>query len=337
MADANNPWRSPLDDSYWQALLAEEDKSIPVEAWEKQGDVPADDIAAALSSSTEPEPAKEAPTSIYDRDWETAARAFERGETIALAVFAYNRGGLLVRYGSLQGFVPASQLNQLPKHIDNEARKVELAQRVGETLSLRIIELNKERNRLIFSERAAQKAGEEQPELKSLVAGDVCAGRVTSVCGFGAFVDLGEIEGLIHISELSWGRVTHPADILEVGQELQVYVLGIEQDQHRVALSLKRLKPNPWSTVEEKYEVGEIVEGVITNVVNFGAFARIEDGLEGLIHISELAEGNFLHPRNVVGEGDRVKVKILNIDSRNHRLGLSMRQARQGMNHRGAP
>jgi small subunit ribosomal protein S1 len=149
---------------------------------------------------------------------------------------------------------------------------------------------------------------------------------VTNLCSFGAFVNLGGLEGLIHVSELSWGRVDHPSDVLEPNQLVKVYVLNIDRERGRVGLSLKRLLPDPWQTVEERYSVGQTVEGVVTHVVNFGAFARIEEGLEGLIHVSELAEGDFLHPRNVVQEGDTVTARVLNIDSARRRMGLSLRR-----------
>jgi len=173
--------------------------------------------------------------------------------------------------------------------------------------------------------------GQRADILSNLEAGTVCEGVVTNLCDFGAFVDLGGIEGLIHISELSWGRVNHPRDVLSSGQHVKAYIMSVEPSEERIALSLKRLQPDPWQTVEERYNVGQIVEGVVTNVVDFGAFACIEEGLEGLIHISELAEGQFLHPRNVVAEGERIQARILNIDGRARRLGLSLRHL-QGEN-----
>jgi small subunit ribosomal protein S1 len=264
-------------------------------------------------------------------DWQQAAGFFESKERIELPVIGYNRGGLLVQFGHIQGFVPASQLIELPRELNSHARQSELARHVGNRLCLQVIEIDRSRNRLIFSERAATYAPEVSAILESLGEGDVCQGRVTSLCGFGAFVDLGGVEGLIHISELSWGRVNHPADVVRPGDEVEVYVMGIEAEQQRVALSLKRLKPDPWTLVDERYEVGQIIDAEVTNVVSFGAFARVDEGLEGLIHISELAEGNFLHPRNVVKEGQKIQACILNIDSANHRLGLSLRQVH---NHR---
>jgi small subunit ribosomal protein S1 len=150
---------------------------------------------------------------------------------------------------------------------------------------------------------------------------------VTNLTSFGAFVDLGGVEGLVHVSELSWDRVRHPRDVLHPGQNVEVCVLGVNQEEGRIALSLKRLRPNPWMDAESRYYEGQLIEGQVTNVVSFGAFVRLEEGLEGLIHVSELAEGNFLHPRNVIREGDLVRVRVLNIDSYNQRLGLSLRQA----------
>jgi small subunit ribosomal protein S1 len=167
--------------------------------------------------------------------------------------------------------------------------------------------------------------GERADILVRLRAGDTVRGQVTNLCDFGAFIDLGGLEGLIHISELSWGRVGHPADLLQRGEEVEAYVLEVNRDAGRIALSLKRMYPDPWETVNARYQIGETVEGVITNVVDFGAFARIEEGLEGLIHVSELAEGHFLHPRNVVIEGQQIRARILSIDGQSRRLGLSLR------------
>jgi len=180
---------------------------------------------------------------------------------------------------------------------------------------------------LILSERAAQvEPGARADVLTRIRPGDTCTGQVTNLCDFGVFVDLGGLEGLIHISELSWGRVSHPRDVVKRGDTVTVHVLQVDPEQGRIALSLKRMRPDPWKTVEERYQVGQMVEGVITNVVDFGAFACIEEGLEGLIHVSELAEGHFLHPRNVVREGETVRARILNIDGSARRLGLSLRR-----------
>ena len=257
-----------------------------------------------------------------DAAWEEATRVFRNGETVSGIVTGWNRGGLLVRWGALQGFIPISQLGAIPQFEDGDSRDEKLARWVGEELDLRIIELDRNRNRLVFSERATAwgpKDGEQVFE--EIVPGETRRGRVSNLCDFGAFVDLGGVDGLVHISELSWGRVTHPRDLLSIGQEVQVCVLGIDGDNHRIALSLKRLQPNPWATVEERFYVGQITRATITNVVDFGAFAQIEEGLEGLVHRSEL-HTKVAHPSEVLNVGDQVLVRILGIDSAKHRLGL---------------
>jgi small subunit ribosomal protein S1 len=158
---------------------------------------------------------------------------------------------------------------------------------------------------------------------------------VTNITRFGVFVDLGGVEGLIHVSELSWGRVGHPADVVECGDEVEVQVLSVDREQGRVALSLKELMPDPWEQVEERYEVGDVVEGTVTNVVKFGAFIGIENGLEGLIHVSELGDGSFLHPRSVVREGEMVRVRVIHIDAAARRMGLSLRKVSQSPSEEG--
>jgi small subunit ribosomal protein S1 len=313
----------PIDEGYWASLLRDGETAKGGQApgsdpgaWDSIGRALGTD--AAILGSHSP---------FLDLDWELAQETYASDQTIALEAVGYNRGGLLVSWNSLRGFVPASQLVDFPIDVDDTRRRDELAGRIGEHLHLRIIELAPESNRLILSERAAQvEPGKRTEVLSELKPGDMCRGIVTNLCDFGAFIDLGGIEGLIHISELSWGRVGHPRDVLESGQEVEVAVLSVDQDEERVALSLKRLQPDPWESVDERYHIGQIVEGVITNVVDFGAFACIEEGLEGLIHVSELAEGQFLHPRNVVSEGERIRACILNIDGQARRLGLSLRR-----------
>jgi small subunit ribosomal protein S1 len=313
----------PPDEGYWEALLKEGEliaeggtprqKKLQWENLDLDGD---QGLELQQNSSNGSQ-----------ADWDQVQQVFGTDTTVELRVIGYNRGGLLVEWSSLRGFIPASQLVDFPVMADSRSRREALASRVGQLLRLRVIELDSIQNRLILSERAAQvQPGTRASVLSTIAPGDRCLGLVTNLCDFGVFVDLGGLEGLIHISELSWGRVGHPRDILTRGEQIQVYVMQVDQDQGRVALSLKRLRPDPWQTVETRYSVGQIVEGVITNVVDFGAFACIEEGLEGLIHVSELAEGHFLHPRNVVHEGDRVRAKILNIDGHARRLGLSLRR-----------
>lgn len=299
----------PVDEGYWSSLLNDEEPK-------------------ARTVSPPHEPSHIANLHGDPADWQELARVQHADETLELLVIGYNRGGLLVEWRSLRGFVPASQLVEFPVQASEQVRRSAMAEYIGRVLALRIIELNPERNRLILSERAAQaRPGGREAILNRLQAGMIVRGVVTNLTDFGAFLDLGGLEGLIHISELSWGRVSHPSAILERGQEVEALVLEVDRAAGRIALSAKRLRPDPWRTVEERYTVGSIVDVVITNVVDFGAFASLEEGLEGLIHISELAEGHFLHPRNVVSEGQAVRARILSIDGRARRMGLSLRFA----------
>jgi small subunit ribosomal protein S1 len=312
-----------LDEGYWTALLHEGEFSLaaPTEAdAEKRNGI--DSQIFAKESNYDAEEAHNA----IEQDWSEIQRITQNDEVIEVPVVGYNRGGLLVEWRTLRGFVPASQLLDFPSTSNPTVRRAALMAYIGQILPLRVIELSSEKNRLILSERAARvQAGERADILHRLQPGDIASGLVTNLCDFGAFVDLGGLEGLIHISELSWGRVGHPADALERGQQIQVYILEVDRAGGRIALSIKRLRPDPWETVQNRYKIGEMVEGVITNVVDFGAFACIEEGLEGLIHVSELAEGHFLHPRNVVNEGQRVRARILTIDGTGRRLGLTLR------------
>lgn len=314
----------PLEEGYWSALLQEgEFAEVAANGHESDhGKVSIPFISMGMDATTH---LNGQPASA-EHDWQDISLIMHDDDVVELPVIGYNRGGLLVEWRSLHGFVPASQLVDFPATANGIARRNALMDMVGQKLQLRVIELNHEQNRLILSERAARvRPGERADILRRLKPGDSISGTVTNLCDFGAFVDLGGLEGLIHISELSWGRVGHPADMLDRGQEIRVHVLDIDREAGRIALSLKRLHPDPWATVSERYCVGQVVEGTITNVVDFGAFACIEDGLEGLIHVSELAEGHFLHPRNVVNEGQQVTARVLSIDSHARRLGLSLR------------
>lgn len=325
-----SPNRPALHSSDWSPVTAETEDESVVDQEEIEEEIGSEhDEEGVLSSwnlQTNQAGTEEPPE--LDESWDRACEYFSEGRSITCLVTGWNRGGLLVRWGELQGFVPTSQLKEVLSFIDDSDRETQLARRVGEELQLRVIELDPERNRLVLSERALMWNAQEGTRLlESLNPGDVRQGRVSNLCNFGAFVDLGGVDGLIHISELAWRRVSHPREVLEIGQELDVYVLDVDQERRRVALSLKRLRDDPWLTVGQEYRVGQIVQGTITNVVSFGAFARIEDGLEGLIHISELGEGNFIHPRNVVQEGDMVSLRVLRVDSTSRRIGLSLRLA----------
>jgi small subunit ribosomal protein S1 len=306
------------DEGYWQAVL-------------QQGEW-ADGTAPRIVLPVDPALRLEA-TDEGDADWDDLEELYDAGTVVNLPIVGYNRGGLLVAYNEARGFIPASHLVGFPGYLGEEERRHELARRVGSEIAVRVIELDCDCHRLVFSERAASgEAARKQQLFGEIKAGDVREGYVTNVCDFGVFVDLGGIEGLMHISEISWGRVGHPGDVLTSGQSVHVYVMSVDPQQGRIALSLKRLTPDPWASVEERYKVGEIVEGRVTNVVNFGAFVCLEEGLEGLIHISQLAEGSFLHPRNVVREGEMVRARILSIDGAQRRLALSLREPGTGGN-----
>ncbi len=263
-------------------------------------------------------------------DWREAERYLTEGKTYEGTVTDHNKGGLIVPFGQIRGFVPASQLVELGGKQSQESRMEKLAKMEGVRLQLKVVEVNSHRRRLILSERAALKEVRERKKeelLEELQEGEIRTGKVSNLCDFGAFIDLGGADGLIHVSELSWQRVNHPREVLEVGQEVEVYVLRVDREKKRIGLSLRRLRPNPWTLVGEKFHVGEIVEGTITNVVEFGAFVRIDEGIEGLIHISELSDEPLNHPREVVKEGDVVLLKILSIDEARQRIGLSLKRA----------
>jgi small subunit ribosomal protein S1 len=269
-----------------------------------------------------------------EKNWNQAEVLHKSEETVELEVVASNRGGLIVCVGTVRGFVPASQLDPsrcIPRISDPDCSKC-LASLVTSRLKLQIIEVDKERNRLILSERAVlAKLQEKEAEqlLKSLRKGEVRTGRVTNLTNFGAFVDLGGLDGLLHLSEMSWYPVGHPSDRLKIGQEIQVKVLNVDSERRQVALSTKRLEPDPWITVGERYEVGQAVEGQITRLTKWGAFARIvgDEAIEGLIHISELSEEPIDHPRDVVQSGEIHPLRILRVEPERHRLGLSLKQA----------
>lgn len=312
---SSSPHPASVDESYWQAILHEGElaagEALP--QWIKRSNHTNDGETA---SDGNPE----------SQDWERAERLLAEAQCCELPIVGYNRGGLLVRFSNLTGFVPSSHLMGFPVYAQPQQREQALERRVGTTARFTVIELDRFHNRLILSERAALDGKNQQELLARIKVGDVLSGRVSNLRRFGAFVDLGGFEGLIHVSELSWGRVNHPADVVQPGDEVRVAVLDVNLAERKVQLSLKRLLPDPWQDVTRRYFVGQTVRGEVTNVVSFGAFVRVEEGVEGLIHISELAEGNFLHPRNVVCEGQWVEARVLNIDPINRRIGLSLRQ-----------
>ena len=265
-----------------------------------------------------------------ERGWHVLQERFESGETFEGHVTGYNRGGLLVNVEGVNAFVPLSQLTGVRPDRDDTGGGT-LAEAVGKTLRLKVIEINRRRNRVILSERAAlQEWRTQQKErlIQELREGDIRRGRISSVRSFGVFVDLGGADGLAHLSELSWDRNKQPSDLFKVGDEVDVYVTKIDAENKKIALSLRRAKPEKWDAIVDKYKEGQVVPGAITKLVNFGAFARIEGPVEGLIHVSELVDRRIGHPKEVVREGDLLPLKIVRIERDRHRLGLSLRRAR---------
>ena len=300
----------PLDESWWAAVLAEDEK-IGTPAGE-------DDPPESRSG---PQQAKV--------DWEQARKIYDSDETVTLEVIDFNRGGLLVKGDDIQGFVPISHLVKvdcdLGEQLEDDREQI-LSDYLASELKLKVIECDPARGRVVLSERAALFGpGRRMQLLENLIPAEKINGTVTNITDFGVFVDLGGLEGLIHVSELSWGRVRHPAEVVKVGDDVLVYVISVDQDRQRVALSLKRLYPNPWESAELRYHSGQEVEAVITSVMPFGAFARLEEGLDGLIHVSEMSiEGDLAKPADLVTEGQRVQVRVLHVDADKQRLGLSL-------------
>lgn len=269
---------------------------------------------------------------LAEKDWERAEELMRTQDIFECPVDSYNRGGVIVKLGQVRGFVPASQLTSIvPQQSDDETGEERFSGLLGEMLKLKVIDIDRKRNRLILSERLAMREWRRQQKdelLNSLNEGDVIEGIISSIADFGAFVDLGGADGLIHLSELSWNRVNHPSEVVKVGEEVKVQVLTVDTERRRIGLSLRRMMPEPWDVIDTTYEVGQVVQGKITKLVNFGAFARLVDtGIEGLIHISELAERRVNHPKEVVSEGEVHELRIIRIDSDKRRLGLSLKQA----------
>ena len=271
--------------------------------------------------------------SIYQalvrEDWQQAEQMMEEGELYEGKISGFNRGGLLVPFGRIRGFIPASHTVGMPRGLKGEERRERLADMVGDEVGLKIIEVDRHRRRLILSQRQARRAWQKiqrKRVMEELTEGETVTGTVTGITDFGAFVDLGGADGLIHISELSWKQVDDPREVVEVGDEVEVYVLNLDWDRTRIALSLKRLKPNPWSQVADHYEVGELVEGKVSRVLDFGAFVQLDLGVEGLLHVSEMTGTSQLSPTEILGEGQRVLVKIIGIDTHKQRITLSARQ-----------
>ena len=270
--------------------------------------------------------------SIYqaalNKKWLEAEQLKESGKIWEGKVVGYNQGGVIVPFGRLHGFVPISHLMDMPRRGNVGQIRERLGNYIGRKLPLRVIEVDRRRRRLVLSYRKAYPIWREQQRqafIDNLTEGDVLTGRVRELCDFGAFVDLGSGDGLIHISELAWHRVSHPKEVLRVGQEIQVYLLKVNRKRKRIALSLKRLTPHPWLSVGERYQVHQLVEGLLTRVVSYGAFVELEPGIEGLLHVRHLPGGPAQDPHKVVTEGELHLLRVVSIDSKRRRLRLSLR------------
>jgi small subunit ribosomal protein S1 len=273
-----------------------------------------------------------------ERKWRSMQEQFEAGVIIEAPVIDHNKGGLIVDCG-IRGFVPISQIVDFPRRPQNDQPRdaaQEIAEKlmpfVGRKLRLKILEVNRKANRLILSEKVAlyEERREKRDELfSSLQVGQKVTGTVRSIAPFGVFIDLGGIDGLVHKSELSWNKVNNPESGYKVGEEVEAEVIDINHERGRISLSIRRLQPDPWHSTVADFNVGDVIDGTVTKLVNFGAFVRVRDGLEGLIHISELSHQRVAHPGDVVHEGQTLKLKIISLDSERHRLGLSLKQAEE--------
>jgi small subunit ribosomal protein S1 len=264
-----------------------------------------------------------------EKDWLDAQKMMDANEIFEAKVTGFNSGGLEVAFGKLRGFVPASHISTLPRNAGEDDRKERLAAYVGKTIPVKVVEVDRRRRRLIMSERAAHRRWQREHRkqlLDEIQVGDVRTGIVRSLADFGVFVDLGGADGLVHISELAWFPVAHPSEVVKVGQEVEVKVLRVDKGRERIGLSIKRVQPDPWSRAEEDYHVGELVEAVVTRVVDFGAFVRLRTGVEGLLHVTEMADITPDHPQSLVSPGDLLLLRVLRIEPERRRIGLSLRQ-----------
>jgi len=344
MIEQNSKPENPLpvlDDGWWAAVLADEsrypEQSQTQDKAEPRNEAHSGEAPNSIELAEPPKPAsaklgggEKAQSLLANKnliaDWELIKDLYARDQIVNLAVSGHNRGGLLVEGDGLYGFVPFSHLIDLAGKAEDEDRSHSLEAYAGRTLSLKVIECVPEDGRIVFSERAAQTESGKRAELfDALQPGQNVKGVVTNITDFGVFVDLGGAEGLIHISELSWGRVSHPNRIVNVGAAIDAQVLEFSPERCRVALSLKRLLPNPWSNAAVEFPEGSVKPATITSILSFGAFARLDAGVEGLIHATEIPQANGKPVKEVLSEGQSVQVRVLRLDAQHQRLGLSMK------------
>lgn len=315
--DSRKKYRNEMpavDDGWWESVLADEQKftaphSKPVlqVSSEKEG------IDSAPETRTEPV------------DWDSVKQFYKNDRIIQMKVTGHNRGGLLVEGDGLAGFVPLSHLIDMAGKEKEDDRDQSLEGYLGKELKVKVIECVPEDERIIFSERAALSEPGKRVELfHTLAPGMQVMGTVTNITDFGVFIDLGGVEGLIHISELSWGRVAHPSQLVQLGAEVDVQVLDISAERCRVALSRKRLLPNPWANATAEFPEGKIVSATVSNVLSYGAFASLDVGVEGLIHATEMPLAEDQSPRDILTVGQRLELRVLHVDPSHQRLGFSM-------------
>jgi small subunit ribosomal protein S1 len=264
------------------------------------------------------------------RDWNTAEKLLASGEITTRKVVGFNKGGLTVEFSHLRGFVPASHVIDMPRNLNEDQRRGEFEGHVGHEMRLKVIEVDSKRRRLVMSQMLAEReyrSVQREELFKHLAVGSVVEGVVRSIRPFGAFIDIGGVDGLLHVSEIGYGNVNHPREALAVGEAVRVQVIRIDSENQRVALSRRRLLTNPWDSIEQRYAAGTVVPATITRIADFGAFAELESGVEGLIHVSELADIAVAEPLKTVRAGDKVTVKVLRVDAKRQRIGLSIRQA----------
>jgi small subunit ribosomal protein S1 len=295
-----------LDEGWWASILADE--------------------VAQVESSKEAATKPAAHPALPKVNWDQVRALYDHDEIVVMQVQGYNRGGLLVQGNGIQGFVPVSHLVKMPIGLDEDKRRLILAEYVDRMLELKVIECEPSQERIVFSERAALAGeGRRKQLFHALKIGEVVVGTVTNVTDFGAFVDLGGVEGLIHMSELSWGRVQHPCEVLHIGQEVNTQVLQVSEENARVALSLKRLQANPWETLVKRYKPGDVVPATVTTIMRFGVFARLDEGVEGLIHISSISLPHGVRELDkIISPGQEIQVRILHVDAERRRLGLGL-------------
>ena len=262
--------------------------------------------------------------------WENVEKLLSSEDVIESKIIGFNKGGLIAGVEGLRGFVPSSQISAMRRsQSTGETPEQRWQKMIGQPITVRVIEVDRERRRLILSERAASTESRQSIKervIEELEEGKVYTGRVTSLANFGAFININGADGLVHLSELSWDHIEHPREVLEVGQEVKVKVINVDRDKKRIGLSVRALQSDPWKSRVEKYSVGQLVEGVITRLTKFGAFARLEGDIEGLIHISEIAEHRIEHPKEVLKEGEVKSLRVIRIDPDQHRIGLSLRK-----------